>query len=149
MLETAYEYDLGQYEKSIIGDGQQVQLVQAEIIPEDSINMDDTMIAPSVDDHPAQTYRSNFTVSHVIQADVDNHGQSVAAARMRNLAATALPALPFLLLDVRDEEEYERGHVVTALHYPRAMLSRASNMFTKEILQFRNQEDKVGVKVAL
>ena len=30
---------------------------------------------------------------------------------------------PYLLLDVREEHDYLRGHLVTALHYPHARLN--------------------------
>ena len=50
---------------------------------------------------------------------------------------------PFLLLDVRDEEEYENCHIQGAKLYPKARLSRATNQFTPEILAFKAHPEKM------
>jgi centrosomal protein CEP41 len=50
------------------------------------------------------------------------------------------PQRTFLLLDVREREDYEKCHVVGAQHYPFTMLSRSMNIFTAEILAHRNKE---------
>ena len=52
---------------------------------------------------------------------------------------------PFILLDVRDEEEFENCHIHGAKCYPKARLSRATNYFTPEILAFRGHPQKVVV----
>lgn len=52
---------------------------------------------------------------------------------------------PFILLDVRDEEEFERCHITMAENYPKARLSRATGQFTPEILAFRGHPDKMIV----
>jgi len=46
--------------------------------------------------------------------------------------------IPYLLLDVREDDEYRAGHIITAQHYPKAMLSRSVNYETKEMLAFKN-----------
>lgn len=43
---------------------------------------------------------------------------------------------PFLLLDVREKDDYDQCHIIGALNYPAAMLSRSFNYFTKEILSY-------------
>ncbi|EAX97966.1 Rhodanese-like domain containing protein [Trichomonas vaginalis G3] len=50
---------------------------------------------------------------------------------------------PFLLLDVRDEEEFEKCHIQGAKLYPKARLSRATNQFTPEILQYKAHPEKM------
>ncbi|KAK9816192.1 hypothetical protein WJX74_006348 [Apatococcus lobatus] len=45
-----------------------------------------------------------------------------------------------LILDLRDEEAYQKYHLSPAWSYPVRLLSRAFNPFTPEILAFRNQE---------
>lgn len=45
-----------------------------------------------------------------------------------------------LVLDLRDEEQYEKFRVVGAVSYPVALLSRAVNPFIPEILEFANKE---------
>ncbi|KAM7434726.1 Centrosomal protein of 41 kDa [Porites harrisoni] len=52
-------------------------------------------------------------------------------------------SLPYLLLDVRDEDAYKQCHIIGALSYPSAMLSRSYNYFTKEILTFKNKLGKI------
>ncbi len=50
---------------------------------------------------------------------------------------------PYLLLDIRDRDEYNQCHIITALNYPAAMLSRSINNETKELLLFKNQPGKI------
>ncbi|OHT12524.1 Rhodanese-like domain containing protein [Tritrichomonas foetus] len=52
---------------------------------------------------------------------------------------------PFILLDVRDEEEFENCHIQNASNYPKARLSRATGQFTPEILQFKGHPEKMIV----
>jgi rhodanese-related sulfurtransferase len=53
--------------------------------------------------------------------------------------------LPYLLLDVRDRDEYDACHIITALNYPTAMLSRSVNNETTEMLAYKNQPGKIIV----
>ncbi len=53
--------------------------------------------------------------------------------------------LPYLLLDMRDKDEYEQCHMISALHYPIAMLSRSVNNETAELLAYKNQPGKIIV----
>ncbi|XP_041460509.1 centrosomal protein of 41 kDa-like isoform X1 [Lytechinus variegatus] len=52
---------------------------------------------------------------------------------------------PYLLLDLREREIYEQCHIITAECFPTAMLSRAVNNFTKNILEFKNKPGKIIV----
>ena len=52
---------------------------------------------------------------------------------------------PFILLDVRDEEEFENCHIQNAENYPKARLSRATGQFTPEILAFKGHPEKMIV----
>ncbi|XP_068714466.1 centrosomal protein of 41 kDa-like [Montipora foliosa] len=52
-------------------------------------------------------------------------------------------SLPYLLLDVRDDDAYKQCHIIGALSYPSSMLSRSYNYFTKEILTFKNKLGKI------
>lgn len=53
--------------------------------------------------------------------------------------------LPYLLLDVRDKDEYDQCHIISALSYPTAMLSRSINNETPEMLAYKNQSGKIIV----
>lgn len=53
--------------------------------------------------------------------------------------------LPYLLLDLRDKDDYEKCHIISALSYPTAMLSRSVNNETKELLAYKNQPGKIVV----
>jgi centrosomal protein CEP41 len=63
--------------------------------------------------------------------------------------AAAPPAAPgecpFLLLDVRDEDDFAKCHIQNAQCYPKGRLSRATGQFSQEILSFRGQPKKVIV----
>lgn len=45
---------------------------------------------------------------------------------------------PYLILDVRDKDEFDQCHIIGAVHFPIAMLSRTMNNFTREILEYKN-----------
>ena len=49
------------------------------------------------------------------------------------------------MLDIRDRDEYEQCHIITALSYPTAMLSRSINNETPELLAYKNQPGKIIV----
>ena len=53
------------------------------------------------------------------------------------------PEKPYLLLDVRTEDAYNSCHIIGAVNYPSAMLSRAQNYFTKEMLNYINKDGKI------
>jgi centrosomal protein CEP41 len=55
------------------------------------------------------------------------------------------PKKEYLVLDVRDREDYERCHILNALHFPPTKLSHATNPYTTEILAFKNKDNKVIV----
>ena len=43
--------------------------------------------------------------------------------------------LPYLLLDMREKDQYDCCHIISALSYPTAMLSRSVNNETREMLK--------------
>lgn len=49
----------------------------------------------------------------------------------------------FLLLDVRDREQYDRCHIVGANSYPIAMLSRHMDNYIKEMWEYKNAPGKM------
>jgi len=50
---------------------------------------------------------------------------------------------PYLLVDLRDKDEFKTNHIISAHHYPAAMLSRCSNNESKELLIYKNQKGKI------
>uniref|UniRef100_A0A8C6W4W7 Centrosomal protein of 41 kDa n=1 Tax=Nannospalax galili TaxID=1026970 RepID=A0A8C6W4W7_NANGA len=50
---------------------------------------------------------------------------------------------PFLLLDVRDRDSYQQGHIVGAYSYPIATLSRTMNPYSNDILEYKNAHGKI------
>lgn len=53
--------------------------------------------------------------------------------------------IPYLLLDLRDPDDFEKCHIISAKNYPAAMLSRSVNNFTNDILQYRNKAGRIIV----
>ena len=49
---------------------------------------------------------------------------------------------PFLILDIRDAEEFKRGRIVTSKSYPAVRLSRSVNYESKDMLKFKNIQGK-------
>ncbi|XP_057365560.1 centrosomal protein of 41 kDa-like [Daphnia carinata] len=52
--------------------------------------------------------------------------------------------IPYLLLDVRDLDEYNKGHIITAENYPKSLLSRA-NFEIPSLLKYKNHPEHVIV----
>lgn len=50
---------------------------------------------------------------------------------------------PYLLVDLRDKDEFRMNHIVSAHHYPAAMLSRCTNNESKELLIYKNHKGKI------
>ncbi|KAJ1500589.1 Centrosomal protein of 41 kDa [Coelomomyces lativittatus] len=48
--------------------------------------------------------------------------------------------LPYLLLDVREEKEWRKYHLIAALPYPSAYLKR--DQFNREIMMYKNKKEK-------
>ncbi|KAM8860872.1 centrosomal protein of 41 kDa isoform 1-T1 [Synchiropus picturatus] len=53
------------------------------------------------------------------------------------------PDCPYLLLDVRDREQYERCHVISAFSFPRTMISRTMVPYPRIMLDYKNAPGKV------
>ncbi|XP_062403659.1 centrosomal protein of 41 kDa [Sardina pilchardus] len=53
------------------------------------------------------------------------------------------PDCPYLLLDVRERDLYDQCHIISALSYPIATLSRTINPFTMEVLNYKNVIGKI------
>ncbi|UJR22038.1 hypothetical protein I4U23_025106 [Adineta vaga] len=52
---------------------------------------------------------------------------------------------PYLIVDLRDKDEFRTNHIVSAHHYPAAMLSRCSNNESRELLLYKNHKGKIIV----
>ncbi|ESN95094.1 hypothetical protein HELRODRAFT_193635 [Helobdella robusta] len=47
---------------------------------------------------------------------------------------------PFLLLDIRNRDEYDQCHIIPAISYSKSMLSRSVNYESQEMLDYKNKE---------
>ncbi|CAH8580684.1 unnamed protein product [Schistosoma bovis] len=70
-------------------------------------------------------------------------GQSRSQIPDTTSKLTSLVDSPYLLLDVRDRDDYDACHIITARNYPIAMLSRSVNFETTEMLAYRNRPDHI------
>ncbi|KAJ3596310.1 hypothetical protein NHX12_002719 [Muraenolepis orangiensis] len=55
------------------------------------------------------------------------------------------PDCPYLLLDMRDREQYDQCHIVSAYSHPITLLTRTLNPFNKEVLEYKNAVGKIIV----
>ncbi|KAK1887987.1 Centrosomal protein of 41 kDa [Dissostichus eleginoides] len=53
------------------------------------------------------------------------------------------PDCPYLLLDVRDQDHYDRCHIISSHSFPIALLSRTMNPYTKDVLEYKNASGKI------
>ncbi|XP_074646869.1 centrosomal protein of 41 kDa-like [Tubulanus polymorphus] len=111
---------------------------ELQMIHQDSPNSSST-VAEEGDGIAMDTARS--TLSSVIQGvgEIDIEQQSGSSPKV----IQSIDTCPYLLLDVREEDEFSRCHLIRALSYPSAMLSRSVNYETKEMLSFKNQRGKI------
>lgn len=49
----------------------------------------------------------------------------------------------YLLLDLRDEADFEECHINTATHYPHTQLTHSTNYFSAEIYRYKNRPDRM------
>ena len=94
---------------------------------------DEDQEKPPADDGPVPAY-------HHMHSSIVFNDEAAPVKR-----APVVPDCPFILLDVRDEEEFEKCHIQGAKLYPKARLSRATNQFTPEILSFKAHPEKMVV----
>ncbi|XP_024117643.1 centrosomal protein of 41 kDa [Oryzias melastigma] len=53
------------------------------------------------------------------------------------------PDCPYLLLDVREREQYDLCHIIGAHSFPIGMLSRTMNPYSREVLEYKNAPGKI------
>lgn len=96
-----------------------------------------------------QQMEQEFRAQYASDPEFARQAQLVAPTPLPpQLEEFCLPAAQkreYLILDVREREDYEKCHINGALHYPTIKLVHATNPFTPEILQFKNKENKVIV----
>lgn len=86
---------------------------------------------------PRSTLQS--VISGVGELDLDKNGQktvTLTTVSSPRLPDGPYPDCPYLLLDVRDREQYDQCHIISAYSYPIATLSRTMNPYTKEVLDY-------------
>ncbi|XP_066505462.1 centrosomal protein of 41 kDa [Hoplias malabaricus] len=93
---------------------------------------------------PRSTLQS--VISGVGEMDMDKNGHKTLSMTPVSSASEAeRPYLdcPYLLLDVRDRDQYDQCHIISAHSYPIATLSRTMNPYTKEVLDYKNASGKI------
>ncbi|KAI7812034.1 centrosomal protein of 41 kDa [Triplophysa rosa] len=93
---------------------------------------------------PRSTLQS--VISGVGEMDLDKIVQKTARlspVSTSNNTESPYPDCPYLLLDVRDRDEYDQCHIISAYNYPIATLSRTMNPYTKEVLEYKNSPGKI------
>ncbi|XP_005950534.1 centrosomal protein of 41 kDa isoform X2 [Haplochromis burtoni] len=84
-------------------------------------------------------------ISGVGELNIDRNNQKMASELVSSPEPTDRPYTdcPYLLLDVRDRDEYDCCHIISAHSFPIAMLSRTMNPYTKEVLEYKNAPGKI------
>ncbi|XP_071313469.1 centrosomal protein of 41 kDa [Trachinotus anak] len=83
-------------------------------------------------------------ISGVGELNLDRNSQKMENhVPCLELADRPYPDCPYLLLDVRDRDQYEGCHIISAQSFPIAMLSRTMNPYTREVLEYKNAAGKI------
>jgi len=104
---------------------------------EDEILKPDRMLMMQIEQ---QALHRSVSEGHLLKTQIsikeesaDENGEKISTEK------------PYLLLDIRPEDQYDSGHIVTAKSYPHVRLARAVNFETKEMLAYKNKESKLIV----
>ncbi|NXQ90809.1 CEP41 protein, partial [Nyctibius grandis] len=79
-------------------------------------------------------------ISGVGELDIDKDTPKKVDAQPEDMP---YPDCPYLLLDVRDRDEYDQCHIVGAYSIPVTTLSRTMNPYTNSILEYKNAHGKI------
>ncbi|XP_030588047.1 centrosomal protein of 41 kDa isoform X2 [Archocentrus centrarchus] len=84
-------------------------------------------------------------ISGVGELNMDRNNQKMASELVSSPEPDdrPYPDCPYLLLDVRDCDQYDCCHIISAHSFPIAMLSRTMNPYTKEVLEYKNAAGKI------
>eukprot|EP00038_Savillea_parva_P006211 m.162332 g.162332 ORF g.162332 m.162332 type:complete len:347 (+) comp12177_c0_seq1:49-1089(+) len=90
---------------------------------------------------------SRSTLLDVIRGVGAMDDEEALAHRERVEAAAKMPKFiePYLVVDLRDPEDYERCHIRGAINFPASMLSRAQNHWSPEMYGYINKHDRMIV----
>ncbi|KAM8892257.1 centrosomal protein of 41 kDa [Spinachia spinachia] len=79
-------------------------------------------------------------ISGVGEMNVDQNHRSAPGPQP---ADGPYPDCPYLLLDVRDRDQYDCCHIIGAHSFPIATLSRTMNPYTKDVLEYKNAAGRI------
>jgi len=66
-----------------------------------------------------------------------------ATSIVHGQAANDMDEALYLLLDLRDEQDFEQCHIASAMPYPHTMLTHSTNYFSSEIYRYKNRPDRM------
>jgi len=118
----------------------------------------DSIVTPAMSTDRPQTQDSQMSIESnrstlqgvvrgVGEMDVHRNSQTRSITTPQSVTSEQLDLehdeRPYLLVDLRDKDEFRMNHIVSAHHYPAAMLSRCSNNESKELLIYKNHKGKI------
>ena len=74
----------------------------------------------------------------VVDGGVNNFAMENEGSSMEKSVQLKKRDRPYLILDIRDVDDYKRGRLVTSKSYPFPRLMRSVNYETKDMLKFKN-----------
>ncbi|XP_053283434.1 centrosomal protein of 41 kDa [Pleuronectes platessa] len=146
ILQVASVSDLNEYEND--GDSHCPDNALSEMSDADleSLSKGALQMSPLSDPHDAGDTRENcYTSRSTLLSVVSGVGElslDKKRHKMDDDADRPYPDCPYLLLDVRDLDQYNRCHIISAHSFPIAHLSRTMNSFTKDVLEYKNTAGK-------
>lgn len=128
--EAMVEYDIGDLDEAATFNGGQM-LGRHVASPEVTDDIDSTT--------SARTSRSTLlSLVHGVGAmDVASAEAEAASPR------TVVEKPPFILLDLRDPQDFEECHIRGATNYHHVRLARAQNYWTPEVFEYINKPDRI------
>ena len=81
----------------------------------------------------------NYEETSVVDGGVNNFApENEGSASEKSAVQLKKRDRPYLILDIRDVDDYKRGRLMTSKSYPFPRLMRSVNFESKDMLKFKN-----------
>ena len=80
----------------------------------------------------------NYEETSVVDGGVNNFAPENEGSSEKSAVQLKKRDRPYLILDIRDVDDYKRGRLMTSKSYPFPRLMRSVNFESKDMLKFKN-----------
>jgi len=111
--------------------------------PNDSVVQGSSGFVSQQTNHNTSNVHYMNEETSVVDGGVNNFAMENEGSSMEKSVQLKKRDRPYLILDIRDVDDYKRGRLVTSKSYPFPRLMRSVNYETKDMLKFKNVQGKL------